>query len=79
MATAEVIEYTETQQVDAQGELQPAIIPRFTVGGLSGSFTTDAILQEDFARDVVQQRVREKASNLLSEDAEVDVQLPSGE
>lgn len=79
MATVEVQNFTETQRVDAQGELQPALIPRFTIEGLSGSFTTEAIPQDEFSRDVAGQRIREKASNMLAPDAEVDVQFPTGE
>lgn len=79
MVTAEVVEIERGTNIDPTGEVQDTLRPVFTVGGLSGTFRTDPIPLDEFTRDLARQRVRDLAGQLLEEDVDVTVQLPTGE
>jgi hypothetical protein len=78
MATAEVVEVRTTQEITAQGELQEALQPVFTLPSFGGTFTVEPIPRDEFSRDLAEQRVRSLAQELLQEGAQVDVSFPEG-
>jgi len=76
MVQAEIVEFEEQTGIDPQGRTRQELVPRFTVGPLSGTFTTEPIDRDDFSRELAEQRVRALANELLSAESDVTVSFP---
>lgn len=76
MVDARIIEFRQTQRVTPQGELQRMMIPVVETDAISGLLEVDGIPTDEFTRDLAVERTRQFVSELVSEDAEVNVSLP---
>lgn len=76
MVDARIIEFRQTQRVTPQGELQRMMIPVVETDAISGLLEVDGIPTDQFTRDLAVERTRQFVSELVSEDAEVNVSLP---